>query len=67
MIFNTHSNLVGQHAFLSASKYHWINYDEEKLARVFTAAMAAMRGTELHSFASEAIRPEQVEMSGGIA
>lgn len=56
MIFNTHSNLVGQHAFLSASKYHWINYDEEKLARVFTAAMAAMRGTELHSFASEAIR-----------
>ena len=56
MIFNAHSNLIGQHAFLGASKYHWINYDEEKLARVFTARMAAQRGTELHAFASEAIR-----------
>ncbi len=24
MIFNNHSNLEGQHAFLGASKYHWI-------------------------------------------
>lgn len=56
MIFNAHSNLIGQHAFLGASKYHWINYDEEKLARVFTARLAAQRGTELHAFASEAIR-----------
>ena len=56
MIFNEHSKLVGQHAFLSASKYHWINYDDEKLARVFNSAMAAQRGTELHAFASEAIR-----------
>lgn len=56
MIFNKHSELVGQHAFLSASKYHWINYDEEKLDRVFTASMAARRGTDLHAFAHEAIR-----------
>ena len=56
MLFNKHSNLNGQHAFLSASKYHWINYDEEKLARVFTAQMAAQRGTDLHNFALEAIR-----------
>ena len=27
MIFNKHSALEGQHAFLGASKYHWINYD----------------------------------------
>ena len=32
MIFNNHSNLEGQHAFLGASKYHWINYDETKVA-----------------------------------
>ena len=32
MNFNDHWNLEGQHAFLSASKYHWINYDDEKLA-----------------------------------
>ena len=31
MIFNNHSNLEGQDAFLGASKYHWINYDETKV------------------------------------
>jgi len=31
MQFNEHSNLIGQHAFLSASKYHWIGYDDERL------------------------------------
>lgn len=56
MLFNRHSNLVGQHAFLSASKYHWINYDEEKLDATYIAALAARRGTELHAFAHEAIR-----------
>lgn len=56
MLFNKHSQLAGQHAFLSASKYHWINYDEEKLERVFTARMASQRGTDLHNFALEAIR-----------
>lgn len=56
MLFNKHSELAGQHAFLSASKYHWINYDDEKLERVFTARMAAQRGTDLHNFALDAIR-----------
>ncbi len=56
MLFNKHSDLAGQHAFLSASKYHWINYDEEKLDRVFTAKMAAQKGTDLHNFALDAIR-----------
>jgi hypothetical protein len=56
MLFNMHSNLAGQHAFLGASKYHWINYDDEKLARVFTASMAAHRGTELHELAHNLIR-----------
>jgi hypothetical protein len=56
VLFNTHSNLVGLHAFLGASKYHWINYSEEKLDRVYKASMAAQRGTELHAFAAEAIR-----------
>lgn len=56
MHFNTHSDLVGLHAFLSASKYHWINYDDEKLVRVFTAQQAAKRGTDLHALAHEMIR-----------
>lgn len=56
MIFNRHLDLAGQHAFLSASKYHWINYTDEKLERVFNSQMAAKRGTDLHAFAHEAIR-----------
>ena len=56
MIFNTHSQLAGRHAFLSASKYSWTNYDEEKLDRVYLLSLAAQKGTELHAFAHEAIR-----------
>lgn len=56
MIFNSHSDLTGQHAFLSASKYHWINYDEDKLDRVYRTSLAAQRGNELHAFAHNAIR-----------
>lgn len=56
MRFNTHSDVAGRHAFLSASKHHWVNYDDEKLARVFKTALAAQRGTDLHNLAREAIR-----------
>ena len=55
MDFNPHSNLLGKHAFLSASKYHWINYDEEKLISVFNKHLAVQRGTRLHEFAKECI------------
>lgn len=56
MKFNPHSNLIGQHAFLSASKYHWINYDEEKLANTYLKFLATQRGTELHDFACRCIQ-----------
>lgn len=56
MNFNQHYDLVGKHAFLSASKYHWINYDEEKLDQTFRTALMAQRGTELHELAFNAIR-----------
>lgn len=56
MNFNDHSGFEGQHAFLSASKYHWVNYDEEKLIRVYSSMLAAQKGTELHAFACDAIR-----------
>lgn len=56
MRFNSHSNLAGTHAFLSASNYHWVNYDDGKLAYAFTTAQAARRGVELHEFARNAIR-----------
>lgn len=51
MRFNDHSNIEG-HAFLSASKYHWIHYDDEKLIDVYNTYRAAQKGTELHNFAS---------------
>lgn len=56
MHFTTHSELAGRHAFLSASKYHWINYTEEKLDSVYKTALAAQKGSELHDFAFNAIR-----------
>jgi len=56
MIFNSHYLQQGQHAFLSPSKYHWINYDDEKLERMFLASMAAKRGTDLHDLANNLIR-----------
>lgn len=55
MIFNAHSELTDQHAFLSPSKYHWVNYPDEKIDYAFTAAMASRRGTALHKFAQDAI------------
>ena len=55
MNFNAHLNLKGQHAFLSASKYHWINYDVEKLTNVYENFLAVQRGTRLHEFACECI------------
>lgn len=56
MNFNKHLELEGSHAFLSASKYHWINYDEEKLATTYTKFLATQRGTVLHEFACQCIR-----------
>lgn len=56
MNFNSHFNLAGKHAFLSASKYAWIRYDDEKLDEVYRNHQAAQRGSELHDFASQAIR-----------
>lgn len=55
MRFNDHSDLIGQHAFLSASKHHWVNYSDERLEEVWHNAQAARRGTELHDFATRAI------------
>lgn len=56
MEFYSHPNLIGQHAFLGASSYHWLNYDDEKLMTAFTNNLAKQRGTELHDFAATCIR-----------
>lgn len=56
MNWNRHYGLQGKHAFLSASKYHWVNYDEDKLAETYSSFLAAQRGTELHELAERLIR-----------
>lgn len=56
MNFNNHSMLEGQHAFLGASKYHWINYDESKIIESYKKSLAIQKGTVLHEFAAQCIR-----------
>lgn len=56
MNFKKHLNLPGEHAFLGASKYHWIYYDEEKLMDTYVKFLASAKGTELHDFAARCIR-----------
>lgn len=54
--FNRHANLEGQHAFLGASNYHWINYSEDKVEEAYSKWRAAQRGTQLHAFAAQCIK-----------
>jgi hypothetical protein len=55
MIFKKHLGLEGRHAFLSASKSHWVNYDDNKLSITYRNHLATLRGTRYHEFACECI------------
>lgn len=55
MNFNDHFKLKGLHAFLGASTYSWLNYDEEKVAASYLNYQARQRGTVLHDFAAQCI------------
>ena len=57
MIWNKHLRDVpeGAHAFLGASKYSWLNYDEAKLIETFKNNMAKEEGTKLHALAKQMI------------
>ena len=55
MNFLKHSDLAGKQAFLSASKYNWINYDDEKLVRTYKKQQAVYQGTLLHDLAYRCI------------
>lgn len=59
MNLNKHLELQGKHAFLGASKYHWINYTDEKLVETYRKFLAIQKGTELHEFAAMCIRLKQ--------
>jgi len=55
MLFNKHSHLEGKHAQFSASKYHWINYDNDRLLKWVKSQMAALEGSRLHDLAKNLI------------
>src|SRR3954471_1981755 len=59
--FRKHSHLEGQHAFLSPSSYHWINYDEEKLAYRYKTIRASLEGLEQHRYAAICIEERIVQ------
>lgn len=46
----------GSHALFSASKYHWINYDEDKMIEMYVNSKATKVGTELHEMAALLIK-----------
>ena len=56
MIWNRHSNLEGKHAFLSASKYTWLNKTSEEIAESYKNSFATTIGTLLHSYAESCIQ-----------
>lgn len=56
MNWNRHSNLEGAHAFLSASKYTWLNKTDSELIDNYRNSFATSIGTMLHSYAADCIR-----------
>jgi len=48
-------NNLPDHAFLSPSKVHWINYDLDKLKRVYEGYKRTIEGTRIHEFAEHCI------------
>lgn len=56
MIFNNHEKLEGQHAFLGASTYHWLRWDDETLEKRYYGQYSQMIGTELHVLAKDLIQ-----------
>lgn len=56
MNFNPHYELKEEHAFLSPSNYHWVNYTDDKMQTVYINLMMAKRGTELHALAHSHIK-----------
>lgn len=56
MIFNDHYKLEGKHAFLGASKYQWLNYDDETLEARYISQYSQQIGTVIHAYAADLIK-----------
>lgn len=62
MRFNQHWQVEGKHAFLGASKYHWINYELDKMEHIWNNKFASEKGTRLHKLAAFCIQ-ERVKLA----
>lgn len=56
MQFNNHEKLEGRHAFLGASNFRWINWDEETLEKRYYGQYSTTLGTAIHALAQSLIR-----------
>ena len=65
MIWNDHFRDVreGAHAPFGASKYSWLNYDEEKALAYYQNMLAVQRGIRLHETARRNIE-DRLELKG---
>jgi Protein of unknown function (DUF2800) len=59
MRWNKHLRLQGEHAFLSPSSYHWVNYSTSKLLDKWTAAQASAYGNAQHEYAKREIEAKR--------
>ena len=62
MRFKRHLRLEGNHAFLSPSYYHWLNYDQEKLSGRWKSIRASIEGVKDHAYACEAIELREFQI-----
>lgn len=55
MKWNNHKEYEGKHAFLGASNYHWLGYDQQTLGDRYYNQFSQIIGTALHQLAHECI------------
>lgn len=55
MQWNDHHQLEGKHAFLGASNFHWINWNDETFENRYYGQFSTSIGTAIHALAHDCI------------
>lgn len=55
MIWNKHKELEGKHAFLGASQWRWLGWDDETMEARFYSQFSQLIGTAVHELAHDCI------------
>ena len=55
MIYNKHKELEGKHAFLGASQWRWLTWDDKTLVERYYNQFAQVLGTATHELAHDCI------------